>query len=59
MTSSKSVTLTKTVYCCRYSLLGCIGTHIYGPKEDLVTNVMLAPSGERKQGRVLTYKAEA
>ena len=40
------------LYCCRSSLLGCIGTHIERPKEEHRTTVVVATSGERKSGIV-------
>ena len=38
------------IFCKRSSLLGCMGTHIERPKEEHLTTVVVATSGERKSG---------
>ena len=45
-----------TLCFCSSSEVGCIGVHLFGPKEE--STVVLATSGERKEGMGFRVKCE-
>ena len=47
-----------TLCFCSSFEVGCIGVHLFGPKEETESTVVLATSGERKEGMGFRVKCE-